>query len=173
MTNTSPTEAPRLADEVLDTIDRVCGKLGLTYFLFGGTCLAFYRDGDYVEDNDLDIAVVSTEEEYKQLWATLAVLPGWSDAWGLRCGDIQVDLHYSDSDLPHYVIPSWRPEPYTFGALESIYHRATRRGYNIPAPAEAYLDWEFLGSWREPMSREQWFQIDLWLQKFLLEEDDG
>jgi hypothetical protein len=172
MNNTSPIDAPRLADEILDTIHKLCEERGLTYFLYEGTCLAFYRDGDYVDDNDLDIVVVSTEEEYKELWAALAAHPGWNDAAGLRYGLIQIDLHYTDKALPYYVIPTWRPEPYTFGALESVYHRATRRGYNIPAPIEDYLDWEYLGSWREPMSYQQWFQIDSWLQKLLLEEDD-
>jgi len=166
MTNTSPNEDPAWADEMLDRVDALCRERDIAYFLYGGTCLGLYRNRDYLDDNDLDVVAVCSAEAYRELWAALAASPGWSDGSGLRKGPMQLDFHYTPNSLP-YVIPSWRPVPYTFMEFDIIYHRSTDREYKIPAPVEDYLDWEFLGAWRTVMSRETWDAIDTSLQKLL------
>lgn len=169
--NADPHDRPDLADEVLETVDNVCKELGLTYFLFGGTCLGLYRDGTYVSDNDLDIALVGSKEWYHVLWTKLASLPGWTDAYGLRKGPIQLDLHYTDDELPYYVIPSWRPMPYIFQYFDIVSYHG--RDYKVPGPVEEYLKWEFGPDWRKPVSREIWSMVDTILQTLLLEDTDG
>lgn len=166
-----PGDEPEHADEILDTLHKACTELGITYFVYGGTALGFYRDGGYIKlDNDLDIVVVSTEEEYHNLWHRLATLPEWNDGSGLRKGPIQLDLHYTDRNLPHYVIPSWRPMAYTFQGFDIVSHRG--RDYRLPHPVEKYLVWEFGKAWNVPVSREVWGTVDTILQALLLEETD-
>lgn len=168
--NISPSSAPDLADWALETVDDMCKQLGLPLFLFGGTCLGFYRDKTYVEDNDLDLAVVSTKEEYHNLWHRLATLPEWNDGSGLRKGPIQIDLHYTDRNLSYYVIPSWRPMAYTFQGFDTVSRHG--RDYRLPHPVEKYLAWEFGKMWNVPTSREVWGLVDTILQTLLLEETD-
>lgn len=168
--NISPSDNPALADSALETIYDLCKELGLVFFLYGGTALSLFRDGDYVKDNDIDITVVSSLEEYQNLWGRLAGLPGWSGSCGLRKGGIQLDLHYTDREAPYYIIPSWRPETYIFYEFDTISYRD--RIYNVPAPIEDYLEWEFSGLWKMPMPRETWLMLEAWLERLLLGEGE-
>jgi len=168
--NDSPSENIELADEILETVDDMCKGLSYEFFLYDGTALGLYRDGTYVEDNDLDITVVCTEAEYQELWNKLAGLPNWNCGAGLRKDRIQVDLHYTDSTLPCYVVPHWRPKTYTFHEFDTVIYRD--RSYNVPAPIEEYLEWEFGELWETPMSRDMWMAIDTQLQRLLLEKDE-
>ena len=168
--NIAPSDNPGVANEVLEAVDDLCKELGFVFFLYGGTALGLVRDGAWVEDNDVDITVVTSRVECHALWSRLAALPGWSDAPGLRKGSIQLDLHYTDPTLSYYLIPSWRPRPYTFHKFDTISYRG--RNYNVPGPVEKYLDWEFSGLWRTPLPREVWLIMDAWSEWLLLGEKE-
>jgi hypothetical protein len=167
--NISPPDDPALADQILETLDDVCKEFNLPFFLFGGTCLGFYRDETYVVDNDLDTCLVSTEQEYQAVWNRLAHLDGWTDACGLRKGPIQLDLHYTDKNREYYIIPHWNPYPYAFYQFETVLHHG--RSYRIPSPAEEYLRWEFGENWRQPLTRKEWLEEVRLLRKRLLGDD--
>ena len=47
---------------VLSEIDRICKKYGIAYFIYGGTLLGAFRDGQCIPwDDDLDIIMLRDE----------------------------------------------------------------------------------------------------------------
>jgi uncharacterized protein YbdZ (MbtH family) len=144
-------------DLALEAVDEACRQRGLAYFLYGGSCLGFYRDGAYLTDDDIDVTLVCSEEEYHEVWRELAELPGWTDSCGLRTADVQVDLHYTPKQPP-YVVPHWRPNPFAFQDFDIVTYKG--QSYRVPGPIEKYLKWEYTKAWRKPMSRAEWMTLE-------------
>lgn len=152
MKNTSPFDKPDLADSILETCDDLCKELNLIFFLSFGTCLGFYRDGDYIEgDNDIDVVIVASHDEWVNLWNALCSQPGFDGHRGLRKGNIQLDLQRTEREPP-YITPS--PRSYTFQDFDTVFHCG--RGYKVPRPIEVYLEREYSESWRTPLPTEAW-----------------
>ena len=67
-----PSEAPELADTLLFEFDDIANNLGIFHFLNKGTLLGFIRDGLYPRtDPDIDVGVLCSRGELKQLYDTL------------------------------------------------------------------------------------------------------
>jgi len=160
--NISPSDDPGLADEVLRAVHNVCQKRGILWFIYAGTLLGLYRDGTWTEDNDVDVVLLCSEEDYQSIWSELAHLPDWTDSSGLRKGEIQLDLKHISPDPP-YTPPSWKPHPFSCTEFEVLEYE----GMEIlaPCPIEGYLEWAFTENWRIPMSREAWRPIVDWMQR--------
>ncbi len=129
------------ADKVLDELDSICKELNLTYLLTYGTCLGFFRDGDYIEgDNDIDIGVKCFKDEYKKL-AERLIRGGYRGiiAYGhFFKYNILLDIH-----LPNELRKDGVEQ------LE-IFDKVTHSGrvYNVPHPIKEYLDVIYKGEWR-------------------------
>jgi hypothetical protein len=157
LTVTCPFDEPEFADSILETLDDLCRELGLVYFLCFGTCLGFYRDANYIEeDSDIDVVVVATQEEYDTLWSEL-VECGFDPQRGLRRDDIQLDLQRTEEVFP-YITPSSRP--YVFWDFDTVFHHG--RSYRVPRPIERYLDCEYDGLWKIPILREAYIVSRRW-----------
>ena len=137
------------ADEILDTFHGVCIDLGVTYFLYGGTALGFYRDGRYITlDNDLDLGVISTPEEFIRMKQGMEregfVVDGVNHYWRHNIlTDIRGGKDY------------WGPEPSLYECVipyTSQFDTVTYKGrkYNIPHPIEQHLICLYGPNWRVP-----------------------
>ena len=162
MTNVSPSENKGLADKVLRACHDVCQERGIRFFVHQGSALGLYRDGTWIEDNDVDIAVIGSQEDYQSVWNALRVLPGWSDTSGLRKGPIQLDLQRVPPDPP-YTPPGWKPNPFTCEEFDVIEYEGM--SLLVPSPIEDYLQWEYTEIWRTPIAREIWWFVVDWMQR--------
>ena len=144
-----PSDEPEHADDILDTLHKVCAELDITYFVQAGTALGFFRDGDYIElDNDLDVGVISTPGKFKNLKESLEAegftVDGMNHYWK---HNILLDIR-GGTDY-------WGPEPildkcvlpYT-KQFDRVWYR--NRYYNIPYPIEDHLACLYGPNWRTP-----------------------
>ena len=159
MSYLNPSDNPELADSMLETLDDLCKELGLAFFLAAGTCLGFYRDGDYIEgDTDIDVYIVASHGEWHDLWNAL-VGSGFDGHRGLRKGNIQLDLMRVDKEPP-YILNAFGKNRgrCTFQDFDTILHYG--RSYKVPGPVEEYLECAYGGElWRTPMSYEAWEKL--------------
>ena len=158
MDDICPLDEPRLADEILEDLDDLCDKLRLKFFLYAGTCLGFYREGDYIaSDNDIDVAIIANETEYQGLINELIKL-GFEQSsiecyklHHLRRDGILLDLRRMDKRSPYVVPPGATTGGYSFREFDIITHYG--RKYRVPGPVEKYLKSAY-GTWWIPESKE-------------------
>lgn len=156
MNDVCPYDAPEIADSILETVDDLCEEFDLTFFLFAGVCLGFYREGDYIErDNDIDIAIIANKTEYLSLIKRLLQLDFQESVFEpykllhLRRNNMLLDLRRVGKAFP-YVVPS--PRQYTFRKFDIITHCG--RDYNVPGPIEKYLEHNY-GEWKVQKFRDE------------------
>ena len=144
-----PGDEPDDADDILDTLHNVCTQLDITYFLYGGTALGFYRDGAYIPlDNDLDIGIISTPEKFlamkDRMEAEGFTVDGVNHYWK---HNILLDIR-GGTDF-------WGPEPviqrcvvpYT-DQFDAVSYKG--RAYNIPHPIEEHFACHYGPNWKTP-----------------------
>ena len=136
----NPCDDPEHADEVLETLDQICEDLEIVYFLTAGTALGFYRDEDYItNDNDIDVKVICNETRFKFLMEALeehgfvaAKEPGY-ETMHFRKHDILLDIKQADGSEFH------------FDAV-----KLGDRVYRLPYPVEEYLTCLYGADWPVP-----------------------
>lgn len=136
----NPCDAPELADEILEEFHDICESLDIIFFLAAGTCLGFYRDEDYIQnDNDIDIRVICNDVRYKLLMEALgehgfvaAKEPGY-ETKHFRKHDILFDIKQADGSEFHF---------YTIELGDC--------SYNLPHPIEEYLTRLYGMDWPTP-----------------------
>lgn len=145
-----PGDEPEHADEILDTLHKVCTELGITYFVYGGTALGFYRDGGYINlDNDLDVGIISTPERFMAMKNCMEnvegfVVDGVNHYWkhnillDIRGG---VDYWGPEQILPRCVIPFTEQ-------FDTVSYKG--RTYNIPHPIEEHFVCHYGPNWKRP-----------------------
>jgi phosphorylcholine metabolism protein LicD len=154
MSDIYPFDEPELADKILEDLDDLCTELGLTFYLYAGVVLGFHREGDYIYlDNDIDVAIIANETEYRNLISELVKL-GFEQSLikdyelhHLRRDNILLDLRRADKELPYVVPAGVSTKSYTFQELDTVTHYG--RAYKVPGPIEDYLAHSY-GSWWIP-----------------------
>jgi len=138
-----PSQNIETADDILREVDDIMNELGITHFLWHGTCLCFYRDGDYCEtDPDIDIGVIATASERKQLYDTMQER-GYEGKnrplWNCRFwkNDIEVDVFYHVESRFNEVLQDFDVVRYK------------NRDFNIPKPIETYLIMQYGPNWQD------------------------
>jgi len=143
-----PSNEPENADDILNTLYKVCAELDITYFLYGGTALGFYRDGGYIPlDNDIDVGILSTPEKFLELRATL-------EAEGFAIDEDSYNHYWKHNILLDIRggTDYWGPEPviqrcvvlYT-EQFDAVSYKG--RAYNIPHPIEEHLACHYGPNW--------------------------
>lgn len=158
MSNINPSDEAELADSILETVDDLCRERGITFFLACGTCLGFYRDGDYIEeDADIDVFILASRSEQHDLWREL-VSSGFNGRQGLSKGGIQLDVHRVDKEPPYTLNAFGKNRgKCTFQNFDTISHYG--RSYKVPSPVEEYLECAYGELWKTPMSEEEWEKL--------------
>lgn len=139
----NPYDAKDVADSLLEDCDDVCRSLNIPHFLFGGTCLGFYRDKGYIEfDTDIDVGVLCTPEELEELLQALTKK-------GIRRGGrLTCNINLKRDGLMLDVC-------FKFGPLHQAYlnkfDTVTYEGrtYDVPSPIKDYLGFTYF-NWRTP-----------------------
>lgn len=137
------------ADKALFEFAKVADELGITWFLYLGTCLGMVREGSYIEgDNDIDLGVISDKETLGKFFAGLELRgfmrgstflnPGGERNQHFRRDDVLIDIFYT---FKH------ETKPFLLS-----FDRVTYQGreLSVPHPVEEYLSSEF-GDWRIPV----------------------
>lgn len=153
------------ADKILDEWDDVCNKLNVPHFLIHGTCLGFYRDGGYIEnDGDIDLAVICSGPKYKEMAAALCDL-GWygrvvenlTNSQGEQVRfrrEIMVCIPRLGEGPPPWAISYYAGKgegqqntgPFVFESFDVVTHHG--REFNVAHPVEDYLVWVYGEGWR-------------------------
>jgi len=149
-----PCDAEAVTDKILRDFVGTCDDLGIRYCLIGGTCLGFYRDGSYIRgDNDIDIWVDCDPVESECYTALTGRL--------LELGfTVYRSYHFSRDGILTDVWTRDRPPTGQRGQITAasfallvdtfdtiVYNN---RDYNIPHPAEEYLERFYGRDWRIP-----------------------
>lgn len=126
-----------IADEVLMDVVDEAATLNAPVCLMYGVCLGFVRDGGYVPyDNDIDIHVYTTVNEWKRLMCSLKkrgfVIPDNNDGAHIIKNKIMVDISRLDEPSPQFDVV-------TYNGIQ----------FNVPHPVEAYLE-SVYGDWQKP-----------------------
>lgn len=136
------------ADKILADFDDACKSLKITYFVFGGTCLGFYRDKGYIKnetDHDIDVGVLCNRKVFDRLIKQMA-----TKNFTYR----QVTRAHSHFYRHNIVLDVWYWfHPVLRGFIKSfdtIHHNG--RAYNVPHPVEDYLK-AWFGNWRVPSNQ--------------------
>lgn len=149
-----PSEDIPMADSILMEFDDIANNLGITHFLWHGTCLGLVRDGTYPEsDIDIDVGVICTEEKLESLFQVL-VDHGFEER---RCllnrnrnflkDDMQLDIYFVFSPKYDYVLQEFSSITYN------------DRTYSIPHPIEEYFTLQYGKSWQTP---QDWIWMNGW-----------
>lgn len=143
-----PGDEPEHADDILNTLHKACAQLGITYFVYGGTALGFYRDGGYIKlDNDLDVGIVSTPEKFMALRALLMtedfVVDGVNHYWK---HNILLDIRGGTEHWGPELVMGRCVVPYT-SQLDTVSYKG--RDYNLPHPIEEHLACIYGSNWRK------------------------
>lgn len=145
----APSNDPEHADEILDTLHKVCAELGITYFVYGGTALGFYRDGGYINlDNDLDIGIISTPERFlamkdRMVGEGFVVDDNINHYWK---HDILLDIRGGTEHWGPELVMGRCVVPYT-SQLDTVSYKG--RDYNLPHPIEEHLACIYGSNWRK------------------------
>jgi len=151
----------------------ILNKLGVQYFLMGGTLLGFMREKDFIpHDDDMDIGVFSqdwtpkiTEEFQAQGWQ-------WASAMGkveqgleyrfIKDG-IQLDVFFWYKESDYYWYAAWwksnAPEniiKLRFDPFQINHFRINEEIFNIPSNPEHWLEQIYGQDWRTPNSDWHW-----------------
>lgn len=150
----NPCNVKEDANKTLEEWDDVCKGLGIPHILISGTCLGFYREGGYIEnDNDIDTAVICTEVEYKVMLTALREVRFYvGDAVGFK-REVMVGLKRIPGGLPPwtYVYPYKKePQTFIFEKFDVVIYNS--REYSVMHPVEDYLKWVY-GDWKTPRLR--------------------
>lgn len=141
---TNPCDAKAVADKVLEDWDDVCNELGITHFLVLGTCLGFHRDQGYMQrDHDIDVGVVSTDEQFAILIERLREI-GFT---GVPPYPDKV-LHRSGVVLDIWKVRQLRKIGPFVQSFDSLTYNG--RVYKVPHPVEAYLEHCYGKEWVIP-----------------------
>lgn len=147
----NPCNVEEDADKVLEEWDDVCAEFGISYVLISGTCLGFYREGGYIEnDNDIDVALICTEVERKVVITALRAV-GFYVGSDKECFKREVMLGFKRiPKAPPWTYTDWRKKTFIFDAFDTVARNG--REYNVIHPIEAYLEWAF-NDWKTPRLR--------------------
>jgi len=144
-----PSNEPDNADDILDTLHHVCTELGITYFVYAGTALGFYRDGKYIKlDNDLDVGIISSAEKFRAM----------KDKLENEGFTVDGDNHYWKHNILLDIrggTDYWGPEPSLQRCVIPFTQRFDNvnykgRTYNIPHPIEDHLRCLYGPNWTRP-----------------------
>lgn len=144
-----PFSAKEQADKLLEDWDDVCMDLNIPHFLTMGTCLGFYRDKGYInDDNDLDVGVLCDSQRLEELLKALRK-KGIKHHNGRLANNINVSRDSMLLDIWH-----------TFGPLHQAYLKKfdtviyEGRTYNTPFPVEGYLEFLYI-DWKTPAAYDE------------------
>jgi len=140
-------EAVETADKILDILDSICKELNITYVLFYGTCLGFYRDGGYItNDNDIDIGVITTDEQYAELTKRL-LENGFVGAVSCPSGQFWLDDVLLDLFMPPiFYFHLGRYQAKYIDKFETVTYK--NRVYNVPCHVKKYLKTLYTDDWK-------------------------
>ena len=132
------------ADKALFEFDDIAKICGIKYSLIVGTCLGFIRGGGYINgDNDIDIAIMCSEEKKNELFRKLMVA-------GFRKGYVFLkgrNFHFHKYSI---LLDLWSRKhaksPF-LSELRQIEYGG--RKFNIPKQTKKYLEYTY-GNWRVP-----------------------
>ncbi len=165
----NPCDAKNYADEVLRLLKSTVEICFFNLVLLRGTCLGFYRGGDFIEnDNDIDIGILSDHQECsseEKLFVKEKLLET-----GFRCpilGDIAGQEHWWAPSQPILICIRWTfnfPKTPGFSHLhfmqsfDKVVYR--KEPYNVPHPVEDYLAYCYSRSahgkdWKIPRLRSK------------------
>jgi glycerol-3-phosphate cytidylyltransferase len=145
-----PSDEPEHADEILSLLHKACAELDITYFVYAGTALGFYRDGTYIhKDNDLDVGIISAPEKFMALSDYLEnqlgfTVDGVNHYWmhnmllDIRGG---TDYWGPEEALQRCVIPFTEQ-------LDAVSYKG--RAYSLPHPIEQHLACLYGPNWGTP-----------------------
>lgn len=157
------------ADEILAEFDEVATKLGITHFLYRGTCLGLVRDGVYtVTDPDIDFGILCdnwtepfNSKEIREKLAQALIERGFedpeTDTGGNYCFmkyGLLLDIYYKFSlEIGEYL-----------KKLEPFYYN--NRMFFVPSPACEYFEYQYGSDWRVQIYH------GLALPKYIFNRDD-
>jgi len=135
--------------------DDIAKELEITYCLGQGTCLGFYRDGDFIKgDNDIDIEICVDKVKLKTLFNRLLEM-GYEDEDGIAYCNIISDKDYELNQ--HFKKEfSMLDILFKFDGYRKKFHKKFQtiefegRTFNLPSPVEEYLELEFGKDWNKP-----------------------
>jgi len=162
-----PADYPKLADHALELFDDACkfvgqqyGKHSVPYYLHGGTCLGFYRNGGYIKtDTDIDVGIILDDRE--RLWRL------WIELWnkgfrsnGIASADAWSRHFFFQGIFLNTILSGEISPPYTiYGGYRCESFGKSRhngRDYRVPSPVEDYLAYTYGKDWRIPMTFDWW-----------------
>jgi len=143
-----PADAKDQADAILFTIAQICTQLNIPYFLIAGTCLGLYRDGTYIpDDNDIDIAIIYTPDNYDEITYDLRY-------WGFATdmGSDYEGTHWWKWDI--LLCITWMVQQGFYESHDIISYN--KYDYRAPHPVEEYLAWKYGPTWETPLQRGEY-----------------
>lgn len=130
------------ADRILEEWDDICNQLGLTHFIYLGTCLGFYREQGYIKwDEDLDVGVLVNEQQIDTLAKELL-----EHGYTTEDGECK-NKHWYKNGVLLDIWTSFPRDIIYLQAFDEVDYNG--RTYNMPRPVEEYLEAEY-GNWRVP-----------------------
>ena len=135
-----------LADKGLVIWDDACNELGLKHFLFHGTCLGMYRDGVYIKNDDVDVGVLCSDDDFLNLIEKLKEKGFVELACASTFGDDVICMKFD-------ILNRYHPSELKFlKTFDTVTYKG--RVYNVPHPVEDYLELHYgdYGDWRVPIS---------------------
>jgi hypothetical protein len=140
-----------LATKILEDWDDCCKSLEIPHFLIYGTCLGFFRDGEFIEgDSDIDTRVICKKGKWKEFVKAMKAegfTKGEKD-WQfyrdgiLLCIERSVKVGEIIQDGKKYKVM-----PY-YHKFDEIWYNG--RKYNLPHPVVKYLEGRYGKDWYTP-----------------------
>lgn len=148
----NPCDEKAVADKILEEWDDVCNRLGIKHFLLWGTCLGFYRDKGYIKnDDDIDVGVLGSENDFKRLIEELLKKGFWGQGFGPK-QEYKKNSKYPMHHLwKHNMLLDIYFSFYSGDRFLKSFDTVTYHGrvYNVPHPIEQFLKWKY-DDWRTP-----------------------
>lgn len=166
----------------LITMKKILDGMQIPFFLSVGTCLWLYRDGDWLDDDDVDIGIMEEYEHKFDAIITIAKSRGWVvktfideisgkgkmisiSSGKQKDGYVDIAFHYRFKDKVWKSLNNGYCIPEVFDAkLFENFATITIKGIDflIPNPTEDYLEEIYGSEWRTPNGgiiqyKENWY----------------
>lgn len=161
----------------LHTAKKILDDLGIPFFLFLGTALGAYRDRDFCPGDEDDIDLAVHIDHYAQKYAIIAAFKeaGFNAHEYIAEGAISPEIAFqrnveggrSKVDI-FFIVPKDGKIIWTFYTPQAQNRSVTNNflmagrteffdeTFNLPYPAEPYLEENYGPDWRTPIHRNQW-----------------
>ena len=154
-----PFTAKAEADKALKEFDEVANELGISHFLWGGTCLGIVRDGTWLEvDEDIDMGINCSKDDEKKFFEKL-VEKGFirRGSYGLWRYGLKFDVYsrFNRGLLDNYLCYLEKLETVEYGGNK----------YPIPSPVDGFLSKKYGKDWR--------IKKPYWKGGFFISEKEG